>query len=81
MLSPSNTRDEIDLKLRRYREAPDNLYAVVIEPREFRVEIYAKSRKWEPIVLKRADDVIEMPEFGLRCMVVDLYRGTPLAPR
>ncbi|HLK81719.1 MAG TPA: Uma2 family endonuclease [Xanthobacteraceae bacterium] len=81
VLSPSNTRDEIDLKLRRYREAPDNLYAVVIEPREFRVEIYAKSRKWEPIVLKRADDVIEMPEFGLRCMVVDLYRGTPLAPR
>jgi Uma2 family endonuclease len=81
ILSPSNTRQEIDLKLRLYREAPDNFYAVVIEPREFMVEIYAKSRKWEPIVLKRADDVIEMPEFGLRCMVVDLYRGTPLAPR
>jgi Uma2 family endonuclease len=81
VLSPSNTRDEIDLKLRRYREAPDNLYAVVIEPREFMVEIYAKSRKWEPVVLKRPDDAIEMPEFGLRCMVVDLYQGTPLAPR
>ena len=32
ILSPSNTRQEIDLKLRRYREAPDNLYAIVIEP-------------------------------------------------
>jgi hypothetical protein len=36
MLS-SNPREEIDLKLRRYREAPDNLYLVVIQPREFTV--------------------------------------------
>jgi Uma2 family endonuclease len=78
VLSPSNTRQEIDLKLRRYREAPDNLYAVVIEPREFLVEVHAKSRGWEPTVLKRPDDLIEMPEFGLRCVVADLYRGTPL---
>jgi len=81
VLSPSNTRVEIDLKLRRYREAPDNLYAVVIDPREFMVEIYSKSRKWEPVVLKRPDDAIDMPEFGLRCTVADLYRGTPLVPR
>jgi len=81
VLPLSNTRTEIDLKLRRYREAPDNLYAVVIDPRERMVEIYSKTRKWEPVVLKRPDDVIEMPEFGLRCTVADLYRGTPLAPR
>jgi Uma2 family endonuclease len=81
VLSPSNTRVEIDLKLRRYREAPDNLYAVVIDPREFMVEIYSKSRKWEPVVLKRPEDPIDMPEFGLRCTVADLYRGTPLVPR
>jgi Uma2 family endonuclease len=80
VLSPSNTRQEIDLKLRRYREAPDNLYAVVIEPREFMVEIHAKSRNWQPAILKRPDDVIEMPEFALRCNVVDVYRGTPLDP-
>ena len=43
ILSPSNTRWEIDLKLRRYREAPHNLYAVVIELCEFFVEIHAKS--------------------------------------
>jgi Uma2 family endonuclease len=80
VLSPSNTRQEIDLKLRRYHEAPDNLYAVVIEPRAFMVEIHARSRNWQPAILKRPDDVIEMPEFGLRCNVVDLYRGTPLDP-
>jgi Uma2 family endonuclease len=80
VLSPSNTPRHIDLKLRRYREAPDNLYAVVIEPRECRVEIYAKRLDWQPIVLTQADDVMEMPEFGLRCRVADLYRGTPLDP-
>jgi Uma2 family endonuclease len=80
VLSPTNTRQEIELKLRRYREAPDNLYAVVIEPREFLVEIHARSRNWEPLVLKLPTDPIEMPEFGLRCAVIDLYRGTPLDP-
>ena len=80
ILPPSNTRTEIDLKLRRYREAPGNLYAVVIEPREFLVEVYAKSRNWQPLMLKRADDPVEMPEFGLRCSLADLYRGTPLDP-
>ena len=81
VLSPSNTRTEIDLKLRHYREAPHNLYAVVIEPREFLVEIHAKNRDWRPAILTKADDPIQMPEFGLRCCVADLYRGTPLDPR
>jgi Uma2 family endonuclease len=80
VLSPSNTRTEIDLKLRRYREAPDNLYVVVIDSRELLVEIYARTRDWQPKGLKRSDDVIDMPEFGLHCHVVDIYRGTPLDP-
>jgi Uma2 family endonuclease len=81
IFSPSNTRDEIDMKLRRYSEAPDNLYALVVEPSEFFVEIYGKGRGWEPIILKQPDDSIEMPEFGLHCTVGDLYRGTPLDPQ
>ena len=80
VLSPTNTRREIELKLRRYREAPDNLYAVVIDSRELLLEIYAKSRGWEPHSLKKAGDPIEMAEFGLSCRVGDLYRGTPLDP-
>jgi Uma2 family endonuclease len=81
ILSPSNTRTEIGLKLRRYREAPDNLYALVVEPGEFLVEIHAKRRNWEPVILNHADDAIEMSEFGLSCRVVDLYRDTPLDPQ
>jgi Uma2 family endonuclease len=81
VLSPTNTRQEIDLKLIRYREAPDNLYAVVIEPREFLVEIQAKRINWQLVRLTNPDDPIDMPEFGMRCLVMDLYRGTPLDPR
>src|SRR5262249_10280715 len=80
ILSPSNTRTEIGTKLRHYRQAPGNLYAVIVEPRKFLVEIHAKTRDWQPLMLKKADDPIEMPEFGLRCSVGDLYRGTPLDP-
>ena len=81
VLSPTNRRQEIDLKLRSYCAAPDNLYAVVIEPREFLVEIYSKRATWQPAILAKADDPIEIPEFGLRCRVADLYVGTPLDPR
>jgi len=78
--SPSNRRQEIDLKLRRYREAPDNPYAVVIEPRDFRLEIHARRVEWRPAILTKADDLIEMPEFGFSCCVAELYFGTPLNP-
>jgi Uma2 family endonuclease len=80
VISPTNRRQEIDLKLRRYCAAPSNLYAVVIEPREFLVAIYAKRGDWQPTTLTKADDPIEMPDFGLRCRVADLYVGTPLDP-
>jgi Uma2 family endonuclease len=81
IMSPTNSRQEIDLKLRRYREGPDNLYAVVIEPREFLVEIHARRENWQAVILKQPGDTIEMPEFGLCCHVVDIYRGTPLDPQ
>jgi Uma2 family endonuclease len=81
ILSPSNRRTEIDLKLQRYCQAASNLYAVVVEPHEILVEVHARSRNWEPIALRRRNDPIEMPEFGLRCAVGDLYRGTTLDPQ
>jgi Uma2 family endonuclease len=81
VLSPSNTRREIELKLRRYREAPDNQYIVVIEPREILVDIHARRADWQSARLTKPDDPIDMPEFGLRCTVADLYRGTPLDAR
>ena len=81
ILSPSNTRTEIDLKVRRYREATQNLYVVVIEPRKFLIEVHAQERNWQPVTFAQSSDPIEMAELGLRCFVGDLYRGTPLDPQ
>ena len=78
ILSPSNARAEIDLKLRRYREAASNLYVLLIEPRELHVEIHARGRDWHAAVLIDRKDPIDLPELGLHCSVEDLYRGTPL---
>jgi Uma2 family endonuclease len=79
VLSPSNMRTEIELKLRRYREAASNVYVLLIDPREFRVEIYAGSRDWQAALLADRSDQIALPELDFRCSVEDLYRGTPLA--
>jgi hypothetical protein len=79
VLSPSSTRKLIDVKPSMDCQALDNLYATAIEPRKFWVEIYAKSRGWEPVILP--DEAIEMPEFGLPCSMADRYRRTPLDPR
>ena len=78
ILSPSNRQTEINMKLQRYCQASSNLYAVVVEPHEILVEIHARARNWEHITFRRHDDLIEMPEFGLRSSVGDLYRGTTL---
>jgi Uma2 family endonuclease len=79
-LSPSNSRAEINLKLRRYREALHNTYVLVIEPREILVELHARSRGWQQLTLRHAADALELPELSFRCLVGDLYRGTPLNP-
>lgn len=70
------SRAEIELKLRRYREGANNLYVLLIEPGELRVEIHARSRSWQPHDLVNSADRIDMPEFGLSCTVEDLYRDT-----
>ena len=80
VLSPSNTRREIGRKLLRYREARDCLYVVVIDSRKIALDIYARSRSWEPLSLTSAEARIDMPEFGLSCAAGEFYRGTPLDP-
>jgi hypothetical protein len=35
--------------------------------------------RWQVDSLNKASDVLALPLFGLRCVVGDLYRGTPFA--
>jgi len=81
VLSPSNTKSLIAQKVRRYKEHPDNLYCLIIDSRRAWIQIHPRSTDWQPVSLDHLGDVVELPEFGLRCTVGDLYRHTPLDPR
>jgi Uma2 family endonuclease len=79
ILSASNTQEYIARKMLRYSEQPDNLHALVISQRRMRVELHSRSNAWKPTMVTSPDDALELPEFGFRCLLGDLYRGTPLA--
>jgi Uma2 family endonuclease len=80
VLSPSNTKSLIAQKLRCYKQHPDNLYCIVIDSRRTWLQIHARRTNWDPITLNNPADTLELPEFGLRCSIGDLYRHTPLDP-
>ncbi len=47
---------------------------------EVRVDLRT-SAGWQEQLLTKPDDLLALPEFGLRCKLSDLYRGTALQPR
>jgi len=47
---------------------------------EIRIDMRAPDG-WTQQILTAPDGLVDLPEFGLRCKVADLYRGTPLQPR
>ena len=79
ILSDSNTDKDIAVKRQRYLQHADNLYFVLIEQKRVRLEVLARASGWQPIVLDRHEDTLDLAEFGLRIGVGSLYRGTPLA--
>jgi Uma2 family endonuclease len=78
ILSDSNTDKDIAVKRQRYLQHPDNLCFVLIDQRQVRAEVLARSSGWQPMVLEELDASIQIPEWGFRTLIGDLYRGTPL---
>jgi Uma2 family endonuclease len=55
---------------------------LTIQQDRFEVRIDTRTGAgWREETLKKPDDLVELPDFGLRCDVSDFYRGTALAPR
>jgi Uma2 family endonuclease len=77
--SRSNTREYMSLKQQRYSEHPDNLHSLIISQRQMRVELRSRTADWARAILDASEAMLELPEFGFRCQVRDIYRGTPLA--
>lgn len=78
VLSDSNTDKDVASKSRRYIQHPQNLYFLLIDQKQVRVELRTRAAEWEPVVLKGQDSVLELPEWGFRVTLAALYRGTSL---
>jgi len=79
ILSDSNTDKDIAAKRVRYLQHPDNLYFLLIEQKQVRVEVWARAAGWEPAILETLDAVLDIPVWGFRVPLAELYRGTPLS--
>lgn len=55
---------------------------LVVQQDRYEVRVSRRSNDgWSEHTMTQPDDVLVLPEFGLRCKVSDLYRGTALRPR
>ena len=79
---PGKREPWIEVKRRIYLAHPASEAVVIVE--QDRVEVRLDVRTgagWTSSTLKRLDDELILPSFGLRCRVADLYAGTPIARR
>ncbi|MBO0904171.1 Uma2 family endonuclease [Jiella sonneratiae] len=81
VLSDSNTREFISTKRLRYADHADCLHVLIISQADFAVEIWSRSNGWQGRVLRSPEDLVELPEFGFTCRVVDIYARTDLVRR
>lgn len=78
VLSDGDLEKDIPAKCRHYACHPLNLYLLLIEQKQARVEVGARAAGWEPVVLDRPGAVLELPEWGFQVPLATLYRGTSL---
>jgi Uma2 family endonuclease len=75
----SSDEAKVEGKREMYKRHPDCECVLVI--RQDRYEVVVDRRtgdQWSRATLKAADDSVELPAFGLQCLLTDLYRGTVL---
>ena len=79
VLSDADMEKDIPAKSRHYIRHPRNLYFLLIEQKQVRVEVRARAAGWEPVVLEGLDAVLDLPEWGFRAPLAALYHGTRLS--
>jgi Uma2 family endonuclease len=75
-------RKTVESKRDVYKRHPDCRCVLVIE--QYRVEVsisLLSGTRWTERRLTKPDDELILEDFGLRCRLADLYRGTALQPR
>lgn len=78
----SSDRKYIESKRAVYKLHDACACILTVQQERFEVRIDLRTDTgWSEQVLKMPDDLLVLADFGLRCKVSDLYRGTPLVPR
>jgi Uma2 family endonuclease len=78
----ASDRKTVESKRDVYKRHPDCRCVLVIE--QYRIEVSVSvltDSGWTERRLTRSDDALVLEDFGLRCALADLYRGTALQPR
>ena len=76
--------DRVDVESKREAYKLHGSCTCILTVRQDRFEVRIDLRTdagWSEQVLKKPDDILALPAFGLRCKLSELYRGTPLLPR
>ena len=78
----SSDKKTVASKRKIYQRHPDCRCVLVIQQDRFDVSVAVLTDAgWTEHRLAQADDQLVLEEFGLRCTLADLYRGTALQPR
>ncbi len=78
----SSDRKTVGSKREVYKRHPDCRCVLVIEQNRVEVAVWLLGDAgWSERHLTKLDDQLILDEFGLRCTLADLYRGTALLPR
>ncbi len=72
----------VESKRQVYKRHPDCRCVLVIQQGSFDVSVSVLTDAgWAEHRLTKPDDPLILEDFGLRCVLADLYRGTALQPR
>ncbi len=79
-----SSSDKVSVRMKRdvYKLHAACKCILVVQQDRYEVQITSRDQEdWDEQVLTHPDDVLALPEFGLRCKVSELYWGTPLQDR
>lgn len=81
IVSPSDCVD-VERKREIYKLHEFCTCILTVQQERFEVRVDLRTDTvWSEQLLNKPDDILVLPDFGLRCKVSDLYRGTRLVPR
>jgi Uma2 family endonuclease len=78
----ASDKNLVEMKREIYQQHEACNCVIVVQQDRYEVTLDLRTDTgWEQKILRNAEDVLALPEFGLRCKVADLYRGTALQAR